>query len=226
MCGIFGFISHAGAPPSLKTLAKIARVTETRGRHAFGMAWIDQHGLATFKRQGAATDKLDDLELVAGAEAFIAHCRWATHGSWERHCNNHPHAAGRGWIVHNGVVHNYAELDRRHALRRTTECDSETLGRLIAKQPGKLLQRTYNTVISTDGRLALLGLWAAPTRLVVARNGNPLHHASTPEGIYFASLLTDLPSSPKQFIDGSVAQLTRDRDGALSCQTQRLLALN
>lgn len=48
-----------------------------------------------------------------GALALIGHCRWATHGSPADNRNNHPHPAGRGWIVHNGVVFNHGELAER-----------------------------------------------------------------------------------------------------------------
>jgi hypothetical protein len=44
MCGIFGFLSKGGTGPNLARLRRIAAETETRGRHAFGLAWIDSRG--------------------------------------------------------------------------------------------------------------------------------------------------------------------------------------
>ena len=62
MCGLFGFITRNGNGPDIALLQSIAAETETRGRHAFGLAWLDAKGdLHTFKRVGAATDDLDDL---------------------------------------------------------------------------------------------------------------------------------------------------------------------
>ena len=40
MCGIFGYIAKHGRGPDLARLRRIALETETRGRHAFGLAWL------------------------------------------------------------------------------------------------------------------------------------------------------------------------------------------
>ena len=42
MCGIFGYIAKHGRGPDLARLRRIALETETRGRHAFGLAWLDR----------------------------------------------------------------------------------------------------------------------------------------------------------------------------------------
>ncbi|GAB6184589.1 class II glutamine amidotransferase [Thermopirellula anaerolimosa] len=194
MCGIFGFLSKDGRGPDLARLRRIAAETETRGRHAFGLAWVDADGnVHTFKRPGAATARLGDLEACRGAVAMVGHCRWATHGDPQDNRNNHPHPAGRGWIVHNGVVRNYRELLRRYGLRPKTDCDSEVLGLLMMRRAGPLVERAAWAVAQAEGPLALLGLWRKPVRLVVVRRGNPLCFSETPGGFYFASLPAGLP---------------------------------
>jgi len=194
MCGIFGFLSTDRRGPDLARLRRIAVETETRGRHAFGLAWIDAEGaMHTFKRPGAATASLSDLDACRHAVAVIGHCRFATHGDPQENRNNHPHPAGRGWLVHNGVVRNYNDLLRRYRLRPKTECDSEVLGLLMMRRGGPLLERAAWAVARTEGPLALLGLWRKPVRLLVVRRGNPLCFCETPGGFYFASLPDSLP---------------------------------
>ncbi len=194
MCGIFGFISNDGRGPDLARLRRIATETETRGRHAFGLAWVDAEGaIHTFKRPGAATAALGDLDACRGAVAVVGHCRWATHGDPDDNRNNHPHPAGRGWLVHNGVVRNYHELLRRYGLRPKTDCDSEVLGLLMMRRAGPLGDRAAWAVAQTEGPLALLGVWRSPVRLLVVRRGNPLCFSETPGGLYFASLPAGLP---------------------------------
>jgi len=100
MCGVFGFVSSGEGRLNLAALKRIARVTESRGPHAFGFAWIDGRGrLHCFKQTGRITDSLALLGMAAGARMLIGHCRYATHGDYRQNINNHPHAADGGWIV-------------------------------------------------------------------------------------------------------------------------------
>ena len=212
MCGIFGFLSTNGRGPDLACLRRIAAETETRGRHAFGLAWIDVEGeLRTFKRPGAATACLDDLDACRHAVAVVGHCRWATHGDPQDNRNNHPHPAGRGWLVHNGVVRNYAELLRRYGLRPRTACDSEVLGLLMMRRAGPLVERAAWAVAQTEGPLALLGLWGDPVRLLVVRRGHPLCFSETPGGLYFASLPAGLPGKVFSVADNHVSVIQSKR---------------
>jgi glucosamine 6-phosphate synthetase-like amidotransferase/phosphosugar isomerase protein len=209
MCGIFGFLSTEGRGPDVAALQTIAAQTETRGRHAFGLAWIDERGkMHTFKRPGAATAHLEELHCCRRAVAVIGHCRWATHGDPQDNRNNHPHPAGRGWLVHNGVVRNYELLVRRYRLPLKTQCDSEVLGLLMIRSPGSLLKRVAWVVNQVEGPLALLGLWRNPVRLLVVRRGNPLCVAQTRAGVYFASLPQGLP--------GRVLEVADDRASLLA----------
>lgn len=211
MCGIFGYIAKHGRGPDLARLRRIALETETRGRHAFGLAWLDRDGaLRTFKRPGAASESLDDLRMVRDAVVVVGHCRWATHGAPEDNRNNHPHPAGRGWLVHNGVVHNHQRLARDYRLAPRTQCDSEVLGLLLARMAGPIDLRAARAAEAADGPLALLGVWAKPARLLVVRRGKPLSIGDTDDGSYFGSLAGELPGITLPIPDGYAGLLTRD----------------
>jgi glucosamine 6-phosphate synthetase-like amidotransferase/phosphosugar isomerase protein len=214
MCGIFGFITKHGAGPDVARLKAIAVVTQRRGAHAFGLAWLKAGGrIETYKRPGAATACLDNLDRCRGAVAVIGHCRYATHGHPDDNGNNHPHRAGRGWLVHNGVVHNYRALVAGHRLTLATECDSEVLGRLMARRGGSTLHRAARTAALALGDLALLGLWRRPTRLLIVRREKPLHLAETQRGFYFGSLPEALPGRPVSLPDNYAGVLTLDASG-------------
>ena len=63
MCGLLGYITQDGSGPDLARLRRIAAVTQTRGHHAFGLAWLAPDGsIHTFKRPGPATANLGDLQ--------------------------------------------------------------------------------------------------------------------------------------------------------------------
>jgi glucosamine 6-phosphate synthetase-like amidotransferase/phosphosugar isomerase protein len=214
MCGIFGFITRNGDGPDLARLKAVAVVTQQRGLHAFGLAWLTHDGqLKTFKRPGAATDRLDDLGRCRGALAVVGHCRFATHGVPRDNGNNHPHRAGRGWLVHNGVVSNHERLTRAYRLDPQTDCDSEVLGLLMARMPGSLLRRAALMARAAAGQLALLGIWRNPARLLVVRGGKPLHFGETSRGFYFASLPTGLPGNVLPVTDDYAGVLRFERGG-------------
>lgn len=194
MCGVFGFVAKDKGELNMKILERIARVTQRRGPHAWGMAWIDSRGrLKMFKQSGRISDSLGLLTMARDARMLIGHCRFATQGDPENNLNNHPHTCDGGFIVHNGVIHDYREIQDKHDLHPVTDCDSETLGLLIEQGAGDLLTRCVKATNAVTGSpLVLLGLWK-PDRLVVVRRGNPLHTGETNRGYYLASLADGLP---------------------------------
>ena len=209
MCGVFGFVAR-GRGPNLDLLSRIARVTMSRGPHAWGMAWIDSKGtLKMYKQTGRMVDHLGLLRIAADAQFLIGHCRWATMGSPENNMNNHPHPADGGWIVHNGQIHDYQEVVEGYGLHPTTGCDSEVLGLLVEQVKGRLVDRCVEAVLSVKkSPLVLLGLWK-PGRLVAVRQGNPLHVGATDAGYYLASLAEGLPGKVMAAKDESAIEFTR-----------------
>jgi glucosamine 6-phosphate synthetase-like amidotransferase/phosphosugar isomerase protein len=217
MCGIFGYITKEGKGPNRGRLRRLALETQRRGRHAFGLAWLGRDGkIHTYKRPGPVTANLGDVDRCRGATVVIGHCRWATHGRPEDNRNNHPHPAGRGWFVHNGVVQNHAHLVRRYHLTMRTQCDSEVLGLLIAHFAGALDARAAQAVELTTGPLAIMGLWAHPGRLLIVRAGNPLCVGESAGGYYFASLPYGLPGPVTAMQDDYATVLRLDAAGHLT----------
>jgi glucosamine 6-phosphate synthetase-like amidotransferase/phosphosugar isomerase protein len=215
MCGIFGFITSEGRGPEIARLRRIALVTQSRGDHAFGLAWLDGDGrLQTFKRPGPAKAYLDELDRCRNAVVVVGHCRFATHGSPLDNRNNHPHAAGAGFIVHNGVIHNHQQLVRRYRLDQRSQCDSEVLGLLMARCAGSIVQRSAWAANQVQGDLAMLGVWRSPARILVTRRGRPLCFGHGRDGYYFGSLPDGLPGQVSAVADYSTRVLAY-QDGEL-----------
>jgi len=198
MCGVFGFVGQgAKGRPDLGKLVEIATVTERRGPHAFGFAWIDGRGrMGMYKQRGRITHNLGLLTMLADARMVIGHTRYATAGNPADNQNNHPHPCDGGWMVHNGVVAGHLDIAERLGLHPVTDCDSEVLAMLIADGRGKLKARCLGAAaVAEPMNLVMLGLWK-PGRLVAVRKGNPLHLSRDTEGTYLASLADGL-ADPK-----------------------------
>jgi glucosamine 6-phosphate synthetase-like amidotransferase/phosphosugar isomerase protein len=221
MCGVFGFVNRDGGRMNLEALALIAKVTERRGPHAFGFAWIDSRGRTKcFKQTGRITDHLGLLRMAADARMLIGHCRYATQGNPAYNINNHPHPADGGWIVHNGTLPAYEQLVDELGLCPVSGCDSEILGLLVEQKKGTLLERCRAAVrtaraVEDDGTLfdfnpplVLLGLWPRPARLVAIRQGNPLHFSPMSEGLYLASLADGMPGNACSLKDNTACLFT------------------
>lgn len=223
MCGIFGYI--ASTPDdrlNLERLNAIARVTERRGKHAFGFSWIDSAGhLRMFKQAGAISDSLAMLKMAADARFLIGHTRYATEGDPADNCNNHPHPVDGGWLVHNGMIHNYRKLLQVEKLSPTSACDSEVIGLLIEQSRGAYVDRTIEALnVLSRSPFAMLGLWK-PGRMIIARRGNPVHLGVTKTGIYIGSLSDCLPGNVKRVGDNSILE-ARHVSGKLDVQKHEL----
>ncbi len=224
MCGIFGFVSDGEGEPDIDRLRKIAVVTESRGPHAFGFAWIDRRGrLRCYKQTGRISDHLGLLAMASDARMLIGHTRYATQGDPDDNINNHPHPVDGGWLVHNGMIPRYRETIDDWGLRPVSDCDSETIALLIERMDGPVSERcacaireigSYNAVV--------LALWSRPNRMIAIRRGNPLCIATTTAGTYLASLPSAMPKSCREVPDDSVIQFTHDRKGKLHVEKETI----
>ena len=112
MCGIVGYI---GSRDVSTTLIEGLRLLEYRGYDSAGIAVAATGGEISMRKRAGRLANLEGVlgELPTGSVAGIAHTRWATHGA-PTDLNAHPHMDEHGEIaiIHNGIIENYAELQR------------------------------------------------------------------------------------------------------------------
>lgn len=213
MCGLFGFVAspRSDKGPDLGRLREIALHTETRGGHAFGLAWVDARGTTRMFRQlGPIGDDLGVLRLLKGARMLIGHCRWASRGAADDIANAHPWPFNGGWYVHNGTIRDYDDLAVEYDFRPQSECDSEAFGLIAETFHGTDAERLAMAVRATRRRdqHAVLGLWGRPRSLVAIRRGKPLHRGQRGGANYLASLPGGLPEGASLLACGSVLTFT------------------
>ncbi|RYG62177.1 glutamine--fructose-6-phosphate aminotransferase, partial [bacterium] len=109
MCGIVGYVGTQQAQDVLTLgLSKL----EYRGYDSAGIAVAGEGGIAMRRAVGKLRNLQHSLQgAPLEGHAGIGHTRWATHGA-PSEINSHPHpdATGTVFVVHNGIIENYAEI--------------------------------------------------------------------------------------------------------------------
>ncbi len=182
MCGIVGV---TGTDKSLSILIDGLKRLEYRGYDSAGVYVNDQQGHDYLvKRPG----RIANLEAALGEEvhglAGIGHTRWATHGE-PNEVNAHPQYSQdeRFYLVHNGVIENYADLKKEYlsAVKFVSQTDTEVIVQLVDKfvvESGMSTEAALLKVlrlISPDSSYAFVLMdKEQPDTLFVAKNKSPL----------------------------------------------------
>ena len=182
MCGIVGV---TGTDKSLSILIDGLKRLEYRGYDSAGVYVNDQQGHDYLvKRPG----RIANLEAALGEEvhglAGIGHTRWATHGE-PNEANAHPQYSQdeRFYLVHNGVIENYADLKKEYLsdVKFVSQTDTEVIVQLVDKfvvESGMSTEAALLKVlrlISPDSSYAFVLMYKEqPDTLFVAKNKSPL----------------------------------------------------
>ncbi|MDW0112065.1 glutamine--fructose-6-phosphate transaminase (isomerizing) [Sporosarcina saromensis] len=133
MCGIVGYIGTSNA---MEILLKGLEKLEYRGYDSAGLALQTETGVHVVKEKGRIADLRNAVDSSIETKMGIGHTRWATHGVPDKK-NSHPHqsASGRFTLVHNGVIENYVQLQRKYLshVQMTSDTDTEVIVQLIEK---------------------------------------------------------------------------------------------
>jgi len=198
MCGIVGYI---GSKNTKKILLEGLKELEYRGYDSAGIAVLSDGEFSSFK----ATGKLVNLEkktenLHTNKFAIgIGHTRWATHGK-PTELNAHPHIGQNSYVVHNGIIENYAALKKElqdagvHFLSQT---DTEVIVHQFEKNlknSKDAFEAFKKTIKELEGAYAILLVTKSePKKIFFAKEGSPLLVGiNTENEKYFASSDTPL----------------------------------
>lgn len=216
MCGIVGIIGKSARDVVLNGLKKL----EYRGYDSAGIYLNDLNGheylTKAVGRIKNLEDKLSDNEqgLVG-----IGHTRWATHGK-PSIANSHPHYSSdkHFYLVHNGVIENYAELKEKYLsdVSFNSDTDTEVVVQLIAKIAK---EKCLSGFLAFKEALKLInGSYAfllvdnkEPDHIFIAKNKSPMMLGIGDGFNIIASDAISVLDQTKLFIDlqdGDVADVT------------------
>ncbi|MBQ9940741.1 MAG: glutamine--fructose-6-phosphate transaminase (isomerizing) [Clostridia bacterium] len=198
MCGIIGYTGSENAVPRL---LEGLRTLEYRGYDSAGIAiFSEKNSLTGIKSKG----RIENLEakLSYFPDASVSHCgightRWATHGE-PSDINSHPHGTPRVYIVHNGIIENYAELKDfliSQGYTFSSQTDTEAAA-LMIDYCYNLTQNPADAILSAvkrfKGSYAIGAVFSSePGKIYAIRKDNPLIAAISSDGCFIAS---DLPA--------------------------------
>jgi glutamine---fructose-6-phosphate transaminase (isomerizing) len=221
MCGIIGYLGEGEATTVL--MDSLKRL-EYRGYDSAGIAVLEapKPGSSIHTSLTKSEHKVDDLiaklktDMPSG-HLGIGHTRWATHGR-PTYINAHPHTDchGRIFVVHNGIIENFAEL--REELQAaghefTSETDTEVIPHLIeANYQGDFLAAVRAALKRVRGAYALAMFSTDdPELLIGARLNAPLVVGLGEGEYYIASDITAIIPYTKRVLvlgEGEVAAVT------------------
>jgi len=179
MCGIVGYL---GKKNTKEILLEGLKELEYRGYDSAGIAVLSDGDFSSFKAVGKLVnleDKTKDFVTDKFA-AGIGHTRWATHGK-PTELNAHPHVGESSYVVHNGIIENYAELKKElqaKGVNFLSQTDTEVIVHQF-EQNQKVTQNSFEafkkTISELEGAYAILLVTKAEDDTIFfAKNGSPM----------------------------------------------------
>ncbi|MBA1435096.1 glutamine--fructose-6-phosphate transaminase (isomerizing) [Bombilactobacillus bombi] len=180
MCGIVGVVGNS---QTTDILISGLKKLEYRGYDSAGVYLNDQQGHdVLIKRVGKIINLQKALTPQDQGQAGIGHTRWATHGEPTQD-NAHPHFSQdqRFYLVHNGVITNFAELKQKYltGVEFRSDTDTEVAVQLIdyfaLTEHLNAQQALQKTVQLLEGSYAFALMdRQEPDKIFIAKNKSPL----------------------------------------------------
>jgi glutamine phosphoribosylpyrophosphate amidotransferase len=173
MCAILGIQSKEIV--DMQLFREMLSQSMIRGKHATGIAWIENDNIKTYVMPETAEDfTLPDIET----NTIIGHCRYST-SDLEY---NQPVFSDKVAVAHNGVITQAdpETWEETYNLKFTTKCDSEIILRTWENQshPLKLHGSMATLLIDTRQQNALH---------FFRNEQRPLYYAATENTFFIAS---------------------------------------
>jgi Glutamine amidotransferase domain len=191
----------------------LANQLEYRGNDATGIALMDTDGeISLYKhhepawRFTASQEFRDFIRKALTPKVHIAlvHTRKYTKGSPFDNKNNHPIFAGKGCIIHNGMVMNddalFTANEDKEGFKRCCETDSDIF-RAILDNHGGIDKDLIADMGLVTGVAAVAAIHPnTPDKLLLLRDSNPLVLGATSDMLMFASDKTAIHKALKPWV--------------------------
>ena len=198
MCGIVGYI---GKKTTKEILLEGLKELEYRGYDSAGIAVLSDGEFSSFKAVGKLVN-LEEKTKDFTTDKFavgIGHTRWATHGK-PTELNAHPHIGSSSYVVHNGIIENYAHLKKElqnDGITFLSQTDTEVIVHQFEKNlhnSKDAFEAFKKTISQLEGAYAILLVTKSQEdKIFFAKHGSPMLIGINSENEkYFASSDTPL----------------------------------
>lgn len=208
MCGILGIVSKDPSKysPALlsRTINSLYKLSETRGKEASGISYIENGSIKVIKQNTSASQLLKSKAFKENIDYYIAelgnkketlsligHSRLVTNGDSSLHYNNQPVIASGLVAVHNGIIVNDDALWRKFPhFERHYQVDTEIILNLIRhflKEGSSISDATRKAFSEIKGATSLAIQFDDLNCVLLATNNGSLYLASSDNMIFFAS---------------------------------------
>lgn len=196
MCGQSGILvgrrtrPHQDMAAVQELFTRLLVLSEHRGPHATGAAWMDASGSHRVLKAPQPASRFVTSAAYAGwldrvpstAVLLMGHTRWPTQGTHLDRRNNHPLVDQRGanpiLLTHNGNIPQVAQYFKRFGLPRRWGVDSEILVRLARRHAdvdGIDVPALLRDMARCAGNIAAVLAWTAhPETVLIIRRDRPL----------------------------------------------------
>jgi glucosamine 6-phosphate synthetase-like amidotransferase/phosphosugar isomerase protein len=227
-----------------KLFTRLLVLSEHRGPHASGAAWLDASGAHRLHKAPQSASRfvasttysywLDSIPSTA--TLLMGHTRWPTQGSHLDNRNNHPLSDGGGkdviLLTHNGNIPQVERCFRYFGLVRRWGVDSEILLRLArrhARPEGVDVASLLGDMGRCPGNIAAVVAWTAyPESVLLIRRDRPLFLAwnARRQLLAYASERAILVESIRDGSDASVSFMFGWRIEAMDEGTARVFNIH
>lgn len=216
MCGIIGY---TGKNSAKDIITDGLFALEYRGYDSAGIAISDGEKIRTLKCGGRVSSlKSEAKNAFLPGDCGIGHTRWATHGKPDKK-NAHPHESGAEFLVHNGIIENWAEIKKElteEGYSFKSETDTEGAAHLIDREYKKTrdpVAAIYSACRKIRGSYAFAAVFKdLPEEIYAIRKDSPLIITKAEDGTYLASDIPALLPHGKEFIrpeENTVCRITK-----------------
>lgn len=207
MCGLAGVISTRKTKRNWDSLVTITQESLHRGKDASGFAWFDETNKKIYYAKGQSEPEKLALAMKnqPSIKCGIGHVRAMTIGEPTDANNNHPIILGASALIHNGMITNTDELEKKYPeMKMKGKVDSRWLLWVIEywRKNGKTypeaIQEACTEITGSYSFLMITG--REPNKVYGVRNTRPV------EFIYQKAQKTLYVASEKDSIKKIVGQ--------------------